>query len=45
MDNYDNWKLENPYENEDKVNECKVCGTDCEDDFCSSKCYQIDLND
>lgn len=45
MCDYDNWKLESPYEDENKTNECRVCGEYCEGDYCSSKCYQIDLND
>ena len=44
MCEFDDYRLESPYENEDKVNECKECGADCEDDFCSSKCYEINLN-
>lgn len=27
-----------PFQDEDKVNECKWCGAYCEDDFCSNEC-------
>lgn len=45
MCEYDDWKLATPYDDEDKINECRVCGELCEDDFCSRKCYLDDFND
>ena len=32
--------MTDPYENEDKTNECKQCGADCEKDFCSKECAE-----
>lgn len=45
MCEFDDYRLESPYEDENKTNECKVCGEPCEDYVCSRKCYEIDLND
>lgn len=47
MENYDKWKLESPYDDEDynKENECIICGDYCEGSYCSRKCYLADINE
>ena len=29
---------EDPYQDEEKTNQCKWCYAECENDFCSSEC-------
>lgn len=42
MNNYDDYKTESPYEDEDLVNECAMCGTPTDKEYCSSKCRKAD---
>ena len=46
-DNYDEWKLSTPEEDNPYTGECKFCGSPCNinKDYCSSKCFNNDLND
>lgn len=47
MDPYDEWKLSTPEEDSPHGGECKYCGSPCSEseDYCSSKCFNNDLND
>lgn len=42
--NYDNWKLNNPYENEDLTNECSMCDAPISENesYCSARCRNAD---
>lgn len=44
MKNYDDWKNENPYDQE-KENECAFCGEECDGEFCSSECKKAYIHD
>lgn len=46
MENYDDWKTDNPPE--EKENECGYCGEECEGEFCDENCkrgYISDMNE
>jgi len=42
--NYDDWKLDNPFENEDYTNTCGMCDAPIseEEEYCSTKCFNAD---
>jgi hypothetical protein len=41
--NYDNWKLDNPYEEEDNTYECAMCDAPIsEAGYCSTECRNAD---
>lgn len=42
--NYDNWKLDNPFDDE-KDKECGFCGEPCDEHFCSKECRIAEMND
>lgn len=40
---YDSYKLDTP--EDEKSNECGMCGKETDNEYCSPKCYQASLND
>jgi len=42
--NYDEWKLDNPFGEEDYTSECCVCDQPISEDeqYCSNKCFNSD---
>ena len=43
MTNYDEWKTDNPYYDEDEIYLCDMCSTPIETEgYCSTKCRKAD---
>jgi hypothetical protein len=40
--NYDEYKTENPFDNEHLENECAMCGESTDGVYCSKKCRNAD---